>query len=79
MPCWVCRTFGEGDHPQIDIGIDQAFFFRGQNIADQLSVRRVDLGILDDLVKTEHDPGEGSPLFEDIRAAARLENQINKL
>ena len=29
--------------------------------------------ILDDLVKTERDPGEGSPLFEDIRAAARLE------
>jgi hypothetical protein len=29
--------------------------------------------ILDDLAKTERDPGEGSPLFEDIRAAARLE------
>ena len=29
--------------------------------------------ILDDLVKTVRDPGEGSPLFEDIRAAARLE------
>lgn len=36
--------------------------------------------ILDDLVKTERDPGEGSPLFEDIRAAARLgwgEGQAN--
>jgi len=29
--------------------------------------------VLDDLVKTEGDPGEGSALFEDIQAAARLE------
>ena len=35
--------------------------------------------VLDDLVKPERDPGAGSPLFEDIHAAARLESQINKL
>lgn len=35
--------------------------------------------ILDDLVKPERDPGAGSSLFEDIHAAACLENQINKL
>ena len=35
--------------------------------------------VLDDLVKTEGDPGEGSALFEDIQAAARHASQFNKL
>jgi hypothetical protein len=35
--------------------------------------------VLDDLVKSASDPSEESALFEDIQAAARLENQLNNL
>lgn len=35
--------------------------------------------VLDDLVKTEGDPGEGSALFEDIQAAARLDRVAGQM
>ena len=45
MPGRIRRAFGQRDHAEVDIRVDQHLFFGRQGVADQLAVRRIDLCI----------------------------------
>ena len=63
----------EGRQVILEVGLVHTDVVPPDPVREPVPIRSRRARVLDDLVKPEGNPGEESPLFEDIRAAARLE------